>query len=53
MAVDPLYACGTITSNLTDAVAIIIKNTTSEDCHVAKQVSNVCVILYIDNRLRS
>ncbi|CBK22348.2 uncharacterized protein [Blastocystis hominis] len=37
----PLDACGEIKSNLTNSVALIIKNATSIGCSAAKQVYNV------------
>lgn len=37
----PLDACGDIESNLTDSIALIIKNASSIGCSAARQVFNV------------
>ncbi|KAK8811972.1 hypothetical protein WA538_003242, partial [Blastocystis sp. DL] len=37
----PLDACSKIETSLNDTIAIIIRNETNKECHVAKQVSNV------------
>ena len=37
----PLDACSAIEDSLNDTIAIIIRNETNKDCHVAKQVNNV------------
>lgn len=43
----PLDACSKIETELNNTIAVIIRNETNKDCHVAKQVNNVMDSLYL------
>ena len=48
----PLDACSKIETSLNDTIAIIIRNETNKECHVAKQVSNVVHLSVLLCRLK-